>query len=47
MGEVLFANNTMAEAEEEAQSNQQLLSDAMGQNGTWYIKWERAKVIEA
>ena len=28
VGEVLFANNTMAEAAEEAQSNQQLLSDA-------------------
>jgi len=34
VGEVLFASNTMAEAEGEAQSNQQLLSDAMGQNGT-------------
>ena len=47
VGVVLFANNTMAESEEEAHSNQQLLSDALGQNGTWQINWERAKVMKA
>ena len=47
MGEVCFANSAMAKAEEEAQSSQQLLSDAVGQNGTWYIKWERAKAMKA